>query len=174
MTWVPVRGAEDSHLVSNDGQVKSVDRYIVKSNRWGSTTTCLHRGQILKPIPRGQRGYPSVTINGRIRYVHTVMLESFVGPRPEGMQGLHWDDDPAHNVLSNLRWDTPGANQSDCVRNGNHPEAKRSRCDAGHEYVPGSFRMAGNTRICLECRRDIEARRKPRHRDDLRASVGYK
>lgn len=160
--WLPVLEAEDTHLVSDDGQVRSVDRHITKPNRWGTTTTCFQKGKILAPIPRGQRGYLTVTINGRIRYVHILMLEAFRGPRPPGMQGLHADDDPLNNTFPNLRWDTPTANSLDCVRNGNHPEARRTHCDAGHEYTPDNLRKSQRGRLCAECRRDIEKRSRQR------------
>jgi hypothetical protein len=52
---------------------------------------------------------------------HILVLEAFVGPRPHGMQGCHWDDDPTNNRLDNLRWDTPRANRLDSLRNGCSP-----------------------------------------------------
>lgn len=47
------------------------------------------------------------------RAVHLYVLETFVGPRPEGMQACHGDGDPANNRLSNLRWDTCSNNNLD-------------------------------------------------------------
>jgi hypothetical protein len=42
-----------------------------------------------------------------------LVLESFAGPCPEGMEACHGDGNPANNALSNLRWDTPRANAAD-------------------------------------------------------------
>lgn len=50
----------------------------------------------------------------RACYVHTLILEAFVGPRPRGMEGCHFPDrTPANCRLDNLRWDTPKANGQD-------------------------------------------------------------
>ena len=44
------------------------------------------------------------------RRLDHLVLEAFYGPRPNGMESCHWDDDSANNHLSNLRWDTHRAN----------------------------------------------------------------
>jgi len=41
------------------------------------------------------------------------VLEAFVGPAPEGHEGLHGDGDPANNRLDNLRWGTRSENNID-------------------------------------------------------------
>jgi HNH endonuclease len=51
----------------------------------------------------------------RMLPVHILMLETFIGPRPEGMLALHCDDDPLHCVLSNLKWGTPSENTQQWV-----------------------------------------------------------
>lgn len=79
-----------------------------------------------KKAIKGTRGYWVVGFNhrGRVkqRKLYHVVLEAFVGPRPPGMQGCHYDDDPDNNTLENLRWDTPRANRLDMVRNGKFPD----------------------------------------------------
>lgn len=46
--------------------------------------------------------------------LHRVILEAFVGPCPEGMEGCHYPDPNPHNCnLSNLRWDSQLANTAD-------------------------------------------------------------
>lgn len=40
------------------------------------------------------------------RSAHRIILETFVGPCPEGMEGCHTNGCPSDNRLSNLRWDT--------------------------------------------------------------------
>jgi HNH endonuclease/Helix-turn-helix domain len=58
--------------------------------------------------------------NGRVRqfYVHQLVLEAFVGPRPLGTEACHNDGDTANNALINLRWDTSGENKRDEYRHG--------------------------------------------------------
>jgi hypothetical protein len=67
----------------------------------------------------GASMHRSVTIHGMVRrYVHHLVLEAFVGPRPKGMECCHWDDDATNNRLSNLRWGTRLDNMQDRIRNG--------------------------------------------------------
>ena len=47
--------------------------------------------------------------------LHRLILEAFVGPCPDGMEGCHNDDDKLNNRLSNLRWDTRFGNMADRV-----------------------------------------------------------
>src|SRR5262249_12287511 len=51
----------------------------------------------------------------------------FVGPRPEGFLGLHFDDDAENDSLGNLRWGTAEDNASDRVFNNNPETARVSR-----------------------------------------------
>ncbi len=71
----------------------------------------------------------------RKKYIHRLLLEAFVGPRPPGMQCCHWDGNPANNDLTNLRWDTTRGNSADGIRLGRstrgsrHPGAKLTEAD---------------------------------------------
>jgi hypothetical protein len=58
--------------------------------------------------------------------VHVLVLEAFVGPRPEGMEGCHGDGNPANNNVQNLRWDTPQNNWKDRKRHGRGCEGERN------------------------------------------------
>lgn len=69
--------------------------------------------------------YPTISLtrcSGRVTtQVHRLVLEAFVGPRPEGMQACHFPDQNTANVrLNNLRWDTPSANNRDKEKHGTH------------------------------------------------------
>ncbi len=84
------------------------------------------------PLPRGQwryinrkpgsPGYILMTLfrDGRPhpRFLHRLVLETFVGPCPEGMEACHYDGDKTNNSLANLRWDTRKANIGDRIRHG--------------------------------------------------------
>jgi hypothetical protein len=74
---------------------------------------------VLKPAPKPS-GHLSVVLgrDGGTRDVHRIVLDAFVGPRPDGMECRHLDDDPTNNALSNLVWGTRSENQLDAVRNG--------------------------------------------------------
>ncbi len=50
--------------------------------------------------------------------VHRLVLEAFVGLRPDGLECCHEDGDKTNNRLGNLRWDTKLANAADKKRHG--------------------------------------------------------
>lgn len=56
--------------------------------------------------------------------VHILVLEAFVGPRPDGMVGRHRNDDTTNNALTNLCWGTRVENVQDAVRNGRNKHYK--------------------------------------------------
>jgi hypothetical protein len=60
------------------------------------------------------------------KLIHRLILETFIGPCPEGMECCHKNDVPTDNRLENLRWDTRSNNVKDAFRNG-------GRCEKG-EY----------------------------------------
>lgn len=71
-----------------------------------------------------QSGYPRVRLYApeqkpRWRYVHHLVLEAFVGPRPPGMVARHvLTNDPTDCRLVNLAWGTQAENMADKQRHG--------------------------------------------------------
>jgi hypothetical protein len=60
--------------------------------------------------------------------VHTLVLETFVGPCPEGMEACHDPDpDPTNNHLMNLRWDTHLNNMRDRLKHHDGVYSPRSQ-----------------------------------------------
>lgn len=153
--WLPVVGWEGLYEVSDHGQVRSLDRVVAFGHQQRQV-----RGRILGG-GRSHNGVRfAVLCNGPDqvqRSVHRLVLEAFVGPCPEGMEGCHWDDDNDNNHLSNLRWDTHQANEQDKVRNGGHHQLNKTHCPAGHEYTPENTKQQSHGRACRECIR-IKAR----------------
>lgn len=101
-TWRPVPG-HSGYEVSDRGSVRSY------RNRQGhpiETPRLLSPGTV--------RGYQQIKL-GRSRQtkVHILVLEAFVGSRPEGMVCRHLDGNGMNNRLSNLRWGTPEENYAD-------------------------------------------------------------
>jgi hypothetical protein len=107
------------YQASDQGRIRSVHRLVVC--RDGRIQH--HRGKILKGVPN-DKGYLrvglQVNLRQHLRYVHDLVLEAFVGPRPAGMHGCHADDDKINNRPDNLSWQTPIANEQAKVRAGRH------------------------------------------------------
>lgn len=141
--WLPVVGYEGLYDISDRGRV------------WSHIT-----GIFLKPGFNPANGKVHVTLNRprKIRYIHHLVLEAFVGPRPEGKEGCHFNDIGTNNWVGNLRWDTRSANKFDAVRNGIHQFSKRDACSWGHKYTEAStyheHRNGSIRRKCRICRRE--------------------
>lgn len=103
--WKPVTGFEQ-YQISDHGRVRS------------------KTGRLMRP-GKLRRGHLRVTfsVNGeRTSFqVHHLVLLEFVGPRPEGSEGVHNNDEPSDNCFKNLRWATHSENMRDAVNNGRMP-----------------------------------------------------
>lgn len=53
--------------------------------------------------------------------IHCLILETFVGPCPNGMEACHNNGIKTDNRLDNLRWDTRSNNQKDAIKHGTAP-----------------------------------------------------
>lgn len=103
--WKPVLNFEGRYEVSNLGRVRSLD-HIVRIVRHGVEGTRLVKGRLLKPGSY-KSGHVSVAIGkNNSRLVHQLVLESFVGARPENMECLHLNHNPKDNRLANLKYGT--------------------------------------------------------------------
>ena len=97
--WRPVVG---SYEASNQGRIRN------------SKT-----GRILKPHSNHSGyAYVDVCLDGKRckKAVHLLVLEAFVGPRPQGMHGCHGPYGKTDNSLANLTWDTPTRNNREHKR----------------------------------------------------------
>jgi len=112
--------------VSNQGRVRS-SRGIraLNAHRDGHMQVTLHKKGIRKTF-----------------YVHTLVLEAFIGPRPLGLEACHNDGDPSNNNVTNLRWDTQSNNYND--------RRKHGTCNSGERH--------GKAR--LTCENVLEIRRR--------------
>ena len=173
--WRPIPGTDGIYEVSNLGRVRSLDRTITEVT--GKQRR--KNGRVLSPFKGDANGHQVISIGKRDRrYVHVLVLEVFVGPRPEGYEACHNDGDPHNNALSNLRWDSASANQRDRLQHGTHHYARRTHCAHGHEYTPENTELRYRTgprwtgvsvaRVCRECkrirsRREADMRRRARN-----------
>jgi len=75
----------------------------------------------VNPIPH-KGGYHRVGLSrdGRRRFVpvHILVLTTFVGPCPSGMECRHIDGNPSNNHVANLAWGTRSENAQDKIMHG--------------------------------------------------------
>ena len=106
MIWKAIPGHPD-YEVSDEGKVRSYKR---------SSGPHEIKGRSHK---RGYRLIRLRTNNTDFdRTLHSLVMEAFVGPVPEGMCVCHIDGDTTNNQLSNLRYDTLKSNQLDRTDHG--------------------------------------------------------
>lgn len=92
----------------------------------GSVWSC-KSGEWKRLKPGYRRDYLKVELCGcgsiKSHNVHKLVLEAFVGPRPEGCYGCHNNGDAGDCSLGNLRWGSPSSNELDKLAHGTHLEA---------------------------------------------------
>ncbi|KKM63215.1 hypothetical protein LCGC14_1513630, partial [marine sediment metagenome] len=52
--------------------------------------------------------------------IHRLILETYIGPRPKGMECRHLNGNPADNRFENLCWGTHVENSQDSIKHGTH------------------------------------------------------
>ena len=103
--WRDVVGFEGIYQVSNFGRIRSVKTGKIKEQTVQDNDNRPYLGLWKNNIQK-------------ICRPHKLVMEAFVGIRPQGMECCHNDGNPQNNHLTNLRWDTAKSNQADRVRHG--------------------------------------------------------
>lgn len=106
LRWVP--GWEEMYAVTDDGRLWSAPRETATGG--------------LKSPHTDSKGYEvaSLSKSGDVTWkrVHSLVLQSFRGPRPDGHVCRHLNGDPADNRIENLKWGTYSENEKDKARHG--------------------------------------------------------
>lgn len=118
----------------------------------------------LNPTPYNEPGHLKVALErGKQILVHRLVLLTFVGPCPNGMEACHFpDSNPANNRLENLRWGTHKENFEDYRKHGLRP-ALGERCSKSKlttaQVIEARAAMAAGAHIpTLAVKYDITAR----------------
>jgi hypothetical protein len=114
--WRPVLGYEGLYEVSDQGQVRSVDRIVQAKNGHNKRL----KQVLLKRVV--VYGYHRVTLskNGqaRSRIVSNLVAEAFLGPRPTGYYVAHGPAGKAYDCVENISYKSPVENALDRWRDG--------------------------------------------------------
>jgi hypothetical protein len=133
--WLPVVGYEGFYEVSDQGRVRSRYRVLKQArNTQKRLIVCLSKQN-----------------KARVRLVHHLVLEAFVGLRPSGTEACHWNDIADDNRLANLRWDTHEANCADIIRN-DHRLTRNTHCRRGHALTSENVYIRPGNPRSRECR----------------------
>lgn len=134
--WLPVVGWEDRYEVSDQGAVRSLAKSWYGRNQFGQEFLCSRAGRLLKQQYKDNRGVSYYRVHlcdsdrQRWPWVHTLILEAFVGLAPPGHECAHLDGNTRHNYLNNLTWKTTFGNYEDRVRHGTQLKQKLTAEDA--------------------------------------------
>ena len=136
MEWRPVPGYEECYEVSDQGQVKSIERYVV--GRWGNQIYVPEK--ILKPsIHTGGYYWISGTRKGKkVNFsIARAVAKAFI-PNPENKPQVdHIDCNKANNTVSNLRWVTAKENihfaEENGLRDHSYQQAKEKMQDPDYK-----------------------------------------
>ncbi len=142
--WAPIP-TEPLYMASTLGRIKRTRHTIVDSRG---------RARVLpERVLSGSNteGYIQHRLkSGRCTFAHILVLETFVGPCPDGFECAHRNTVRNDNRLENLRWTTHSDNLRDCR------PMMRASCPRGHEYTVDNTYVNRGKRYCRTCKRDAK------------------
>lgn len=103
--WKPIKGYEESYMVSNMGRIKSIFTSFTEKN--GKIRP--HKPRILKQH-FSSTGYLLIGLFGKTFKVHRLVGEAFIPRDSENYVINHKDFNPLNNRVDNLEWTTQREN----------------------------------------------------------------
>lgn len=88
----------------------------------------------------GYKQVSDTTKQGAI-HIHTLMLLAWIGPKPEGMEVLHLDGNPANNRLENLKYGTHSENMATARKAEHHAYHGKYIFDKQYYLTPDGNRI---------------------------------
>lgn len=159
--WRPIQGYEGLYEICDDGRVRSLERTVI--DNLGRPHPIEGRTLIPTPTRRPKHLRVGLSRDNKThnRFIHQMVLETFVSPRPTGLIACHRDGDVNNNCVSNLYWGTYRDNYLDAVEHGTHWNVNfqyAPTCQRDHEMTPENTYWYGRTgrpktgRQCRKCK----------------------
>ena len=127
--WLPVPGWEKFYRVSNFGDAESLGRMTARKSPSGVPYQRWIDGKRLKPS-LNDVGYLHIQMTAEGRRtsaaVAPLVMATFVGPKPKGLQVAHLDGNRTNNRLDNLEYKTPKENAMDRIRHGTSGKGEKN------------------------------------------------
>ncbi len=121
--WKDIQEYKGLYQISDYGRVRRIKGHLCRKTR------------VLKLV-LNTNGYPSIQLWANNKYttnrIHTLVLATFVGPKPSKMECRHLDGNPTNNRLNNLKWGTRSENQKDAVKHGTKFQPDNRGCKNGN------------------------------------------
>jgi len=143
--WRKINGFSGFYEISDQGGVRSIDRYITQKN-----------GRVLRQRSRflsicvSNKGYYFVLIQGKSVFIHRLIAEAFI-PMIKGKNVVnHKNSIPSDNSISNLEWCTQSENILHGYKHGNAKPTSGSGKE-NHNFKTRKFCKTGEIRKCVVC-----------------------
>ena len=113
--WKDVVGYEGRYLVSSEGRIKSLGRWVrnPQGERWlVERILRLSSNGVYKTVHLCKDNIVKTAL------VHKLIMEAFVGPVPKNKEVCHNNGNPVDNNITNLRYGTKSENALDKIKHG--------------------------------------------------------
>lgn len=172
--WKPVVGYEGLYEISSQGNIKALKRVHTYPAGFKKSSPARTKGQVTN-----KDGHKRVQLwkdgQGKNHFVHSLLLESFVGLRPSKSHVTrHLNGIPDDNRLENLAWGTVSENSLDDIKHGVHSSASKTHCVKGHRFTESTVYPNKRGRRCIACQREnARARSRGEEFDTERSNLVY-
>lgn len=108
--WKDIDGFEGRYQVSNFGNIKSVDKYIITRKAYNQ-----RRNGILRKLQVSKNNYIFISLKKEgkqyNKYIHRLVAQAFIHNPENKCEINHIDCDKSNNHVSNLEWVTSSENK---------------------------------------------------------------
>lgn len=151
--WKDIAGYEGFYQVSNLGRVRSLDRHIERTSKYGKPFKQLRKGRLLK-LSLSLDNYLDVTlstpeIGPRTFRVNRLVAQTFI-PNPNNLPYVnHKDECKTNNIVDNLEWCTNDYNINYGTRNARISKAQTGKIHTDTSKAKMSAAKKGKTWVIL-------------------------